>query len=183
MIKPYFHSERPTKHKKPGYCQYAGIAPISWFKKIATPYSDPIVIEGLHEFHPGLEFIRCYSLPQAITSTAESFGELGATSIGWKVGLFIPGDSKELQIMLELLRNDDLILLIKDIDCDAQYRLQYGSGCMPAKFMQVNFTTGNVFDGRKGWELILWSSGRTIYEDASSLLYVEDGYWDDDIVN
>lgn len=178
MPQNYFHMTRSTvKNQKPGMKNLAHIAPLGWFSLLQEPTPGVgglinIEINTDHTFATtptGAGFVKLYSLPKMAESSAESNGEVGALNMVYKGKLFMPGDSKEMQVMLEQLKNDDCIILMEDTECPLGSVYQFGCDCAPAYVTSAKFQSGKRGDGTKGWEIEFESSCRFFYTGTITL--------------
>jgi len=182
MVAGYKHRNRKsTGTQRTGYSQRAWIAAQGWFSSIADTYLDnDIEVDGFHVFESGLDWIRLYALPKSVEVMSEVNGDAGAVNKLWLPKLFIPGDSAAVQAMMEALKNEDLLVLVEEADTTIPYKLQFGNSRVPARVQSMKPTSGNVYDGRKGWELELIATERYHYYDQFTGYvmphYVEEGY-------
>jgi len=165
MVPGFLHKNRGnTGLQLTGYSQRALIAARSWFSSIADPYLDnDMEVDGFHVFDGGLDWINLYALPKSVEVMSEVNGEAGAVNKLWLPKLFIPGDSAAVQAMMEELKNEDLLLLVEEPDNTIPYKLQFGNSRVPAKVRSMKPTSGNIYDGRKGWEIELIATARYHY--------------------
>lgn len=172
-------------NQKPGYSSHAWLASTDWFANIRKSYPlGSTIIDGEHEFLPDLAFIGCYALPKSVEVTEETFGEAGDVNQLWKPKVFIPGNSAALQAMLEGMLHDTLILLVQDIDESVNSKWQFGNERVPARLESVQYTSGNIYDGRKGWELNFIATERYQYfENAFDHFYIAPPYVDEGYVS
>jgi len=186
MIFGFFNQSRSTvANQEPGYTQTAYIACMEWLAQVAETYKDDLWIDGEHEFLPDLGFIRLYALPKSVEVEAETNGDLGALNVIWKPKLFIPGDSAQLQAMIEDWKNEDFLLHVQDIDLTVDHLLQFGNSRVPCRILTAKHTSGNVYDGRKGWEIEMIATTRYNYTPgiASSGYYVLPPYVEGDYIS
>lgn len=169
----------------PGYTQAAYIACLEWFDIIANTYVDETIIDGEHTFQAGHGFIRLYALPKSVELNTDNSGEHGATNVLWKPKLFIPGDSSQLQAMIEDWKNEDFFLHVQDADINQDYFWQFGNRRVPSRIETAKYTSGNAYDGRKGWEIEMIATTRYQYIPGllSSGYYVIPPYVDVDYIS
>lgn len=151
-------------NQDPGYSNLCRIGIKDDFTAIAAPASaTSSTITGDHTFGVGGGFYRCYTLPMQTEGNSEVTGELGAQNINYTHKVFFPGDSAALQDMLNEWKNKECLFLVDDAN-EGGPTIQYGSEKLPAYVSDIKFTSGNVYDGKKGWEITVKATNRFFYE-------------------
>lgn len=166
-----YHIDKSTvENQQTGYSVQSWMADQADATAIAeptAPFSNPEdenIVTGDHTFGVDQGFARCYSLPNTSEGTGESFGELGALNTMVKHKVFFPGDGAKLYNALQKLKNKDLIFLVEDATNPSGPVMQYGDRKIPANISSINFTSGNAFDGKKGYEVEIQAKSRYEYQ-------------------
>jgi hypothetical protein len=156
-----------VKNQAPGYTTNAYISLITNFLAIAdplaTPASDIFKITTDHTFTSPAGFNKCYSLPKQSEASSETVGEAGGLTPIYKHKLFFPGDSPELQAMLDELRNQEVMVLVEDATQPGGTVIQYGTKKLPAYVEKISFQSGNQLEGTKGYVVEFTSATRFFY--------------------
>lgn len=167
MVNGFYKQSRTAVTNQPtGYSQRAWIACMDWFDTIADTYADDVYVDGEHTFLNGLGFIQCYALPDSVEVPVENNGSAGALNKLWMPKMFIPGDSAALQAMMMDMKNEDLLFFVQDADFTITHKLQFGNKRVPARVNSLKPASGNIYEGRKGWEVELIATKRYIYNDS-----------------
>lgn len=173
MAANYFNVTRANVgNQKPGLSHVGYIAPLSWFDDLEQPAggggAGDVTISTDHTFlssPTGLGFLKLYMLPKSGEETGETNGDPGALASVWKGKFIIPGDTPELQNLIENhLKNDDVIVLYLDANDASGAVYQHGSRRAPANIISVNKTSGVKGSGTKGWTLEIEAVDRYFYE-------------------
>lgn len=172
MSSNYFNLTRAgVKNTMPGYKNEAYLAPVDWFDAVAEPTpggtgAAKITVATDHEFKDtpaGLGFIKCYAQPRKNTLTGTAVGEPGGKYMTWDITVVFPGDSAELQVMIQALLNEDLVILIPDANCPSDI-WQFGCDCSAANPETVSFDGGLVgAETTKAWTFVVKATCRYLY--------------------
>jgi len=162
----YYINTDKNPNIAPGYTQRAYVASKSWFRVISGhDTEDTTVISAAHAFYDGFDFIYCYAQPNSVKMAGNTSGEEGAVNSIWKPEIFFPGDSAELQQMLEVLKNDDLIFLVEDAHlAGSGHFTQFGDKLMPCHISAMTVASGTVYGNeKKGWRVELIAACKYLY--------------------
>ena len=163
------YTREKVKNQKSGYRNRAWLAVVSTMTTISEPLPGSFGADAKtaltdHVFATGKGFMEVYCLPKSVEAPAESAGDTGAKHLNWKPKFFIPGDSPELQALVEEgLLNEDLVLLVEDATCPDGGVRQFGCDCTPLNVSDLKFESGNTGDGKKGWAVETETSCRYFY--------------------
>lgn len=136
-----------------GYQNNFWFAPKTDFLVIATPgayaaLGDRNKITASHTFGASDGFINWRAKKHGVTHTSETTGDAGSRSFLHKFKVDVQGDdTKTLEQMQDML-NDDIIVLLKDQDCDAAEYVQFGDECLTADF-NITFDGKTTSEGLK----------------------------------
>lgn len=163
----YTHSK--VKNQQPGYVNRAWLAPLAWMDFVALPEDSeqPWVIQKAHVFGGGLGFLECYTLPRSNEAQGSSVSEPGALHPNWTHKFFVPGDGPEVQTFVLGMKNEPLMLIVEGAEGVLAY--QYGTKKNPAYYNSYQFSSGNQYEGKKGWEINVICNNRYFY--TNPLLY------------
>lgn len=139
-----------------GVSDYILFASASDFTTIQCPAAGDVEITTDHVFASGLGFMKLMCSPSKNKLSAALQGEPGSLNFQQKLNIFVPGSKKELHKLLKLVKNDSLIVLVKDSDCDVDQYYQLGCDCNFAYFIGENgWESGTTKDGQKGYNLTI----------------------------
>lgn len=152
------HITKPEGTNAPGIGTDIYFAPKSWFKTIASPPStettpgSDVVITGDHVFIEqslALGFVKMQTTARSGNLKLEQTGDLDSYGINAVVEAFSPGLNYALFSLMA--KNDEYIVLLKDVACDVARYYQIGASCSPALKREWVFDTGKAGgEGRKG---------------------------------
>lgn len=157
---------------EPGVSDYILFASASDFTTIQCPPAGDVEITLAHVFASGLGFMKLMCSPSKNKLGATLQGEPGSLNLQQKLNIFVPGSKKELHKLIKLVKNDSLIVLVKDADCDVNQYYQLGCDCNFAYFIGENgWESGTTKDGQKGYNLTIEypSSAIQIYSGAITM--------------
>jgi hypothetical protein len=137
-----------------GYQNNFWFAPKADFLVVAAPgayaaLGDAVEITADHTFGVADGFLNWRAKKHGVTHTSETTGDAGSRSFVHKFTVDVLGDdSKTLEQMQEML-NDDIIVLLKDQDCNnADEYVQFGDACLTADF-NITFNGNRTSEGLK----------------------------------
>lgn len=173
------HLTRATVvNQAPGYVNKALIAIKRQMLVIGAV--DPEAVDGLsetieddHTFiasPAGQGFIELYCLPKSSEAKNTSTQEEGAIHNTWEHKLFMPGDSAVLSAMIKSIKNEELVVLVEDANEPDGPMIQYGGKKISSYVSKCEFTSGNQYDGKKGWELTVTSPVRYFYTGTVTMM-------------
>jgi hypothetical protein len=121
---------------------------------LKCPAAGEVIISDDHEFVVDKGFIKLTCAPTKQKLTASITGETGNLKLMNKLEVFVPGSDKELHKLIKLVKNDQLVILVKDAECDAEQFYQLGCDCNGA-FLdpEGGWESGTTKDGVKGYKL------------------------------
>lgn len=176
-INHFYKADRSSvKNQKPGYRNRAWLALASWFTTLSEPEpgtfgAEAKTISDDHVFSTGKGFLECYAMLKSVEADGDSTGDPGALHSNWKPKFLLPGDSAELQALIEEgLANEELILLVEDANCPEGGFRQFGCECTPMYITSYKFTSGNSGDGKKGYAIEGETTCRFFYEGTVVLM-------------
>lgn len=100
--------------------------------------------------------------PQKNKVTSKSVGEIGLLRQMTELDVFLPGSYAELHQDVKHLKNQPLIVLIKDANIQSNLYYQLGDGDFNAWVAGADFDTGTTKDGVKGYTLKLNYDGNPL---------------------
>ena len=155
--------------KESGVADHFFFAPVSEMASIKCPATaDDVVIAAAHTFTDAVDggFYKVACAPSKQKLGASFTGEAGSLKIMKKFEAFVPGSQEDLHKLIKHLKNEALILLVKDADCPADQYYQLGCDCLHAYLSaDGGFETGTTKDGQKGYKLTFE------YPSSSVLIY------------
>lgn len=127
-----------------------------------TDLGDALTIGTAHTFPVGKGFYEYVCKTHSVKLTGETVGDDGAREIEWTAEFVILGDSASNQEQIQRTLNDDLILLLRDSDCqDGQY-IQLGNECVSPEFA-VKFDGKTTKEGKKEYTLTVKCKKKYFY--------------------
>jgi hypothetical protein len=161
---------------KPGIKNVAYLAKVSDFTSLEVP--DPaattavgkLTIATDHTFGAGKGFQEVTLVRKKNQATAEMKGDSGAGWLDYSVQMVVPGDGALAQALIQDLMNEDLILLVKEVNCPVVGFVQYGCDCSNGEIDEVKFDSGmEGGDSGKNWAITLKTTCRSFYEGTLTL--------------
>lgn len=158
-----------SANKEHGLSDHFFFAPVSEMASIKCPATaDDVVIATAHTFTDavdgGFYKVICAPAKQKITSTLT--GEQGSLKMMNTFEAFVPGSDEPIHKLIKHLKNEPLIILAPDANCDSGINYQLGCDCIYA-FLSADggFESGTTKDGQKGYKL------KFEYPGSSVLMY------------
>lgn len=150
------------KNVEGGYKNVVLFAPVDTFATFAAPTASPtaagdkVTLVGNHTFTGAVGangFISWLCKKHSVTTTAETVGDAGSQSLLHKASFTLLGDRASTLEQLQDLLNDDVVLLLKDQDCEnsTEY-VQLGSSCL-AGDIKVSFDGKTTNEGLKEYNV------------------------------
>lgn len=173
MASPYATlAATPTTGKESGLADFFLFAAKSEFDTIEKPTTGNTHIATDHTFLTGNGFMKVECAPVKEKLSAQFIGEQGNLKLNSAFECFIPGSNKELHKLISLIKNEQLIILVHDSDCDIAGYYQLGTECTGAYLSaDGGFETGTTKDGVKGYKLKFEVPGNKVltYEGAVTM--------------
>lgn len=141
---------------KTGFSSELLFAPKSWFLSLKEPVGpftlpgDSVTIATTHTFNTGKGWVKLVTTQDTQDLTSDPTGD-NVDSQGQviKLNAFLPG-LKPVQVELaEALKNDEIVLLMKDCNLPSGTYIQLGCTCDGIR-AKVNVTGGKKSGGAKG---------------------------------
>lgn len=153
--------------KETGVSDYILFASTSDFDPaggIKCPVAGEVVITTDHEFQVGFGFIKLACAPTKQKLSVNITGEVGNLKMMNKLEVFVPGSDEELHKLLKLIKNDSLIMLVPDAECDSAQHYQLGCDCNGAYLAaEGGWESGTTVDGVKGYKLtFMYPAGNVV---------------------
>lgn len=158
------------QNQRSGYSYLAYIAVQSEMDVISGDTDG--VIASDHTFDvatPALGFMEVYNLPKKPESSTSTTGEEGGLNGQVVATLFIPGDSAAVDKALEAIRNEPLIVLLRDATPGGIVR-QLGDEQNPCWVQSESFRSGTLADGTKGTEVQVYAPYRYDYQGTITIM-------------
>lgn len=149
---------KPSTTNAPGIGTEILFAPKSWFTTIAnpptseaTPGADVVIVDD-HVFvteTPALGFIKMETTARSGSLKFEQVGDIDSYGINAVVEAWSPGINPALWSLM--VKQDEFLVLVKDIDCATPRYYQIGASCSLALKREWVFDTGKAGgEGKKG---------------------------------
>lgn len=152
------HILKPTGTNAPGIGTELLFAPKAWFETIANPPStettpgSDVVITANHVFitqTPALGFIKLETTARSGSLKFEQTGDIDSYGVNAVVEAWSPGINYALFSLMA--KQDEFLVLVKDIDCAVPRYYQIGASCSLALKRDWVFDTGKAGgEGKKG---------------------------------
>lgn len=152
-----------------GVAQNLLLAPLAWFAAggvkeppaVGVATGDEVTIRENHVFLAGKGFFEMLLAPEMNSLEAKTIGDKGFQKLDQTLRVFVPGSYAEVHECIKNLLNVPFIGLIQDSNCGSNLWYQLGTDCVPAYFT-CNFSTGTTKDGKKGYEVELNYTAKSI---------------------
>jgi len=131
---------------------------------LKCPVAGEVIIATDHEFKVGFGFMKLACAPTKQKLSANLSGEVGNLKVMNKLEVFVPGSDEELHKLVKLVKNDQLIILVKDAECDVDQYYQLGCDCNGAYLApEGGWESGTTVDGVKGYKLsFMYPAGNVV---------------------
>ena len=176
MSYTYGHLTNPTNTQS-GIGEMALIAPVSWFAAngikspgTGTDPGDEVVILEDHVFLANKGFVKYMLAPEKNSYTAETSGAKMFAKFQNTVNIFIPGSYDEVHEALKHLKDEPLIVLVRDSDCGANLWYQVGNSCVYA-WLQASLATGTTAEGEKGYTVTITNHAKSVILYQGAIVY------------
>lgn len=173
-----YQSLTTPKNTGSGVSDFFYFAPVSIFTLIASPTltappgvpvpGEEVTITADHTFGVGDGFVKMLCAPFMNQFSATAVGDPGSKKLSPKFEVFMTGSYAELHEFAKNALNQPAIILSKDANCDANMYYQIGSSCVYAWLTDINWSSGQTRDGKKGYAFT-WETA------ASSILLYKGG--------
>jgi hypothetical protein len=157
-----------------GYKNVVLIARRDDFDAIAVPTAsaaigDTLKITTAHTFTGTAGFNSWDCKQHSVTLKSTSVGDDGAKQQEWAGEFIILGDSASTDEQLRRTLNDDIILLLKDSDCQGTNAyIQLGDECQPPSF-SVEFDGKTTKEGKKEYKVTVTGKKKFFYSAAVTM--------------
>ena|SRR5690554_1294899 len=166
--------EKLTKAKfvNTGMANAVFFAPTSYFEEdgikgpttgSASTLENMTVISDDHVFKTGKGFIKLNCAPFKNELNASGIGEVGSMSLDQTINVNVLGNYAELHASMSLLLNEPCIVILGGVDCVDEPRTQLGTECVPTYVSSMEFTSGTLKDGQKGYAVSFNSVAGAIF--------------------